>query len=59
MTATAPPPAPLPAPPLVPPRAALRDTLGVGIGIFPLGLAFGVLLTQSGYAGGGPRSSRC
>ncbi|MFI5534374.1 AzlC family ABC transporter permease [Kitasatospora sp. NPDC051853] len=50
MTATAPPPAPLPAPPLVPPRDALRDTLGVGIGIFPLGLAFGVLLTQSGYA---------
>ncbi|MFJ8045319.1 AzlC family ABC transporter permease [Kitasatospora sp. NPDC096147] len=46
MTSTAPP----SAPPLVPPRAAFRDTLGVGLGIFPLGLAFGVLLTQSGFA---------
>ncbi|AUG79991.1 branched-chain amino acid ABC transporter permease [Kitasatospora sp. MMS16-BH015] len=31
-------------------RAAVRDTLGVGLGLFPLGLAFGVLLTRSGFA---------
>src|SRR5699024_7644466 len=32
------------------PGAALRDTLVVGFGLFPLGLAFGLLLTQSGFA---------
>jgi len=30
--------------------AAFRDTIAVGFGLFPLGLAFGVLLTQSGLA---------
>lgn len=30
--------------------AALRDTLVVGFGLFPLGLAFGLLLTQSGFS---------
>jgi len=33
-----------------PVRAAARDTLGVGLGLYPLGIAFGVLLTQSGFA---------
>ncbi|WP_441249947.1 AzlC family ABC transporter permease [Kitasatospora sp. McL0602] len=36
--------------PAHPIRAAARDTLGVGMGLFPLGLAFGVLLTGSGFA---------
>lgn len=31
-------------------RAAVGDTLAVGFGLFPLGLAFGVLLVQSGFA---------
>ena len=31
-------------------RAALRDTAGVGFGLVPLGLAFGVLMVQSGFA---------
>lgn len=31
-------------------RAAFGDTLAVGFGLFPLGLAFGVLLVQSGFA---------
>lgn len=30
-------------------RAAATDTLGVGLGLFPLGVAFGVLLVQSGF----------
>lgn len=30
-------------------RAALGDTAAVGFGLFPLGLAFGVLLVQSGF----------
>ncbi|MER5638736.1 AzlC family ABC transporter permease [Kitasatospora sp. NPDC002227] len=38
------------APAAHPLRAAVRDTLGVGMGLFPLGLAFGVLITQSGFA---------
>lgn len=38
------------APPERPVRAAARDTLGVGLGLYPLGIAFGVLLTQSGFA---------
>ncbi|WP_045305554.1 AzlC family ABC transporter permease [Saccharothrix sp. ST-888] len=42
--------APIPAPRDHPVRAALQDTLGVGMGLFPLGIAFGVLLTQSGFA---------
>lgn len=32
------------------PLTALRDTLAVGFGLVPLGLAFGLLLTQSGFA---------
>src|SRR5690606_25344409 len=31
-------------------RAAAGDTLAVGFGLFPLGVAFGVLLVQSGFA---------
>lgn len=31
-------------------RLALRDTIGVGLGLFPIGLAFGVLVVQSGFA---------
>jgi 4-azaleucine resistance transporter AzlC len=31
-------------------RLALRDTVGVGLGLFPIGLAFGVLVVQSGFA---------
>ena len=31
-------------------RAALGDTAAVGFGLFPLGVAFGVLLVQSGFA---------
>lgn len=30
-------------------RAAARDTVSVGFGLFPLGLAFGLLLVQSGF----------
>jgi len=31
-------------------RAALSDTAAVGFGLFPLGVAFGMLLVQSGFA---------
>ncbi|GGQ83854.1 AzlC family ABC transporter permease [Kitasatospora griseola] len=31
-------------------RSAAADTLGVGLGLYPLGVAFGVLLVQSGFA---------
>ncbi|MFJ5927315.1 AzlC family ABC transporter permease [Kitasatospora sp. NPDC092948] len=31
-------------------RSAATDTLGVGLGLYPLGVAFGVLLVQSGFA---------
>lgn len=31
-------------------RLALRDTVGVGLGLFPIGLAFGVLVVQAGFA---------
>lgn len=31
-------------------RKGLRDTWAVGLGLIPLGLAFGVLIVQSGYA---------
>ena len=31
-------------------RAAARDTIGVGLGLFPIGMAFGVLVVQSGFA---------
>ncbi|MCB0959465.1 MAG: AzlC family ABC transporter permease [Acidimicrobiales bacterium] len=31
-------------------RAAVRDTIGVGLGLFPIGMAFGVLVVQSGFA---------
>ncbi|WP_244305434.1 AzlC family ABC transporter permease [Kitasatospora cheerisanensis] len=30
-------------------RSAAADTLGVGLGLYPLGVAFGVLLVQSGF----------
>ena len=30
-------------------RSAATDTLGVGLGLYPLGVAFGVLLVQSGF----------
>ena len=30
-------------------RLAIRDTIGVGLGLFPIGLAFGVLVVQSGF----------
>ncbi|MGW1083640.1 AzlC family ABC transporter permease [Kitasatospora sp. NPDC002522] len=30
--------------------SAAKDTLGVGLGLFPLGVAFGVLMVQSGFA---------
>jgi 4-azaleucine resistance transporter AzlC len=30
-------------------RLALRDTIGVGLGLFPIGLAFGLLVVQSGF----------
>ncbi|MFI9786660.1 AzlC family ABC transporter permease [Kitasatospora sp. NPDC051984] len=30
-------------------RSAATDTLGVGLGLYPLGIAFGVLLVQSGF----------
>ena len=30
-------------------RLAVRDTIGVGLGLFPIGLAFGVLVVQSGF----------
>lgn len=29
-------------------RLALRDTIGVGLGLFPIGMAFGLLVVQSG-----------
>nr|WP_241665669.1 AzlC family ABC transporter permease [Prescottella subtropica] len=31
-------------------RTAARDTVSVGFGLFPLGLAFGLLMVQSGFA---------
>jgi 4-azaleucine resistance transporter AzlC len=31
-------------------RLALRDTIGVGLGLFPIGVAFGVLVVQTGFA---------
>ena len=41
-------PAPAPAPRGAQVRAGLADSLGVGIGIFPLGIALGVLVVQAG-----------
>ena len=31
-------------------RLALRDTVGVGLGLFPIGMAFGLLVVQSGLS---------
>mgnify|MGYP002723060664 FL=1 len=31
-------------------RAGIKDTWLVGLGLIPLGLAFGLLMTQAGYA---------
>ncbi len=31
-------------------RLAVRDTIGVGLGLFPIGLAFGVLVVQAGFS---------